>query len=363
VPDYEFDLALSYAGEDRIFVDRVANILRENGIRVFYDEFEVVNLWGLDLYTFLDDVYRIKSRYAVVFASEHYLRKMWTSHERQSAQARALQQKESYLLPVRLDNSEVPGLPPSIGYIDGSVRGPEVVAKLLIEKVGRSLATGSSRDEEPPLRGVPLTPDEKQRIISTRPRGWEYLLLAGGIWQSVQELEPKRLDHELRYARSTGRYVGHNEILGLSQQAIDQFTSLLAKMTNVSRRESQDWALGVPGEPGDPIRINHLTGRFAKVYEELLDWSAGIRGTTCPEECRRLLELIARFADEPVTKINEFAQRIVAAASQIPGHVASGTSEIPSIALELRFNGDNALMAEFSQELERVGQELERLGR
>lgn len=355
MPEYEFDVALSFAGEDRVFVDRVAKILRENGTRVFYDEFEVVNLWGLDLYTFLDDVYRRKSRYAVVFASENYARKMWTSHERQSVQARALQDKESYLLPVRLDNSDVPGLRPTIGYIDGSVRGPEAIAELIIAKIGGTAVTPAN--PEPPYQpqGVPLTPDEKQLIISTRPRGWEYLLLAGGIWQGVQELEPKRLDHELRYARSTDRYVSRDGILGFSQQAIDQFSSLVAKMMNVVRPESQVWALGAAGDPGDPTRINHLTKRFGTVYEELLDWAAGVRGTACPEECRELLELIARFADEPVWKINTFAHRIVVEASRIPGHVASGSDEVLAITLELRFDGDDELIAEFRRELDRLG--------
>nr|MDT0660008.1 TIR domain-containing protein [Micromonospora sp. DSM 115978] len=357
MPEFEFDVALSFAGEDRVFVDRVAKILRDNGTRVFYDEFEVLTLWGLDLYTVLDDVYRHKSRYAVVFASENYSRKMWTSHERRSAQARALQEKESYLLPVRLDNSLVPGLRPTIGYIDGSIRGPEEVAKLIIAKIGlpASADTGPAPEvTDATLQGVPLTPEEKQAIMSTRPRGWEYLLLAGGIWQGVQELVPKRLDHELRYARATDRYVNRDGVMAFSQQSIDQFTNLVGKIMNVVRKESQDWALGANGGPGDPTRINHLTKRFATAYEELLDWAADVRGTACPEECRRLLELIARFADEPVAKINEFAERIVVEASRIPAHVASGTDEVLSITLELRFDGDNALVAEFGRELERL---------
>jgi hypothetical protein len=355
MPEFEFDVALSFAGEDRVFVEQVANILRDNGTRVFYDEFEVLTLWGLDLYTFLDDVYRHKSRYAVVFASENYSRKMWTSHERRSAQARALQEKDSYLLPVRLDNSSVPGLRPTIGYIDGSIRGPEAVAKLIIAKIGSP--TPAPAPAEPPedrLLGVPLTPEEKQSIISTRPRGWEYLLLAGGIWQGVQELESKRLDHELRYARACDRYITRDGIRTFSQQAIDQFTNLVAKIMNVVRKESQDWALGAAGSPGDPTRINHLTKRFASAYEELLDWAADVRGTACPEECRRLLELIARFADEPVEKINEFARQIVAEAGRIPEHVASGTDEVLSITLELRFDGDPDLVAEFGRELDRL---------
>lgn len=36
----EFDIALSFAGEDRGYVDQVAHILRDRGIKVLYDLFE-----------------------------------------------------------------------------------------------------------------------------------------------------------------------------------------------------------------------------------------------------------------------------------------------------------------------------------
>jgi hypothetical protein len=95
--DAEYDVALSFAGEDRAYVERIARLLQQRGIRVFYDEFMTADLWGEDLYVLLDEVYRKKSRFAVIFASEHYARKSWTSHERQSAQARALDESRAYL--------------------------------------------------------------------------------------------------------------------------------------------------------------------------------------------------------------------------------------------------------------------------
>jgi hypothetical protein len=53
----EFDVALSFAGEDRSYVDQVANSLHRQGVKVFYDLFEEAELWGKDLYTHLIDVY------------------------------------------------------------------------------------------------------------------------------------------------------------------------------------------------------------------------------------------------------------------------------------------------------------------
>ena len=47
---YQYDVCLSFAGENRRYVDSVANELRGLGIRVFYDRYEQVELWGKDLY-------------------------------------------------------------------------------------------------------------------------------------------------------------------------------------------------------------------------------------------------------------------------------------------------------------------------
>jgi len=59
----DFDVALSFAGEDRAYVEEVASVLREMGLRVFYDKYETVSLWGKDLYTHLREIYFSRARY------------------------------------------------------------------------------------------------------------------------------------------------------------------------------------------------------------------------------------------------------------------------------------------------------------
>ena len=54
---FEYDICLSFAGEDRKYVAAVTDNLRAHGIRVFYDEYEEVALWGKDLYEHLHEVY------------------------------------------------------------------------------------------------------------------------------------------------------------------------------------------------------------------------------------------------------------------------------------------------------------------
>lgn len=76
-----YDVALSFAGEDRGYVGQVAYILKHWGIRTFYNKYEEANLWGKNLYTHLRDVYSTQAKFTILFVSKHYASKLWTSHE------------------------------------------------------------------------------------------------------------------------------------------------------------------------------------------------------------------------------------------------------------------------------------------
>jgi hypothetical protein len=132
----EFDVALSFAGEDRTYVEAVADVIRQMGLRVFYDKYEAISLWGKDLYTHLQEIYFNRARYTVIFISKHYKKKLWTNHERESAQARAFQEHKEYLLPVRFDNTQIPGILPTTGYINLNKISPENLAEMIKQKIG-----------------------------------------------------------------------------------------------------------------------------------------------------------------------------------------------------------------------------------
>ena len=109
---------MSFAGEDRHYANKLAKLLEAGGYSVFYDEFERAQLWGRDLYVHLSSVYKDQARYCVMFLSKHYTQKLWANHELKSAQARAFEESQEYILPVRLDDTEIPGILPTVGYLD-----------------------------------------------------------------------------------------------------------------------------------------------------------------------------------------------------------------------------------------------------
>lgn len=128
---FSYDIALSFASEQRDYVEKVASILTKEGIKVFYDKFEESSLWGKDLYEHLDDVYRKKSKYCIIFISKEYSNKIWTNHERKSAQERAFRENAEYILPVRFDDTEIPGVRSTIGYMDARKKNPEELANII----------------------------------------------------------------------------------------------------------------------------------------------------------------------------------------------------------------------------------------
>jgi len=138
-----YEVVLSFAGEDRDYVFAVAEILRENEIQLFYDNYEEVYLWGKNLVEHLHKVYSSSARYCVMFISKHYADKVWPTHERRSAFEKAIESKEEYILPGRFDDTEIPGLHKHIVYVDLRKKTPEELATLIMQKLGRPMQVPS----------------------------------------------------------------------------------------------------------------------------------------------------------------------------------------------------------------------------
>jgi hypothetical protein len=137
-PVEKYDVALSFAGEDRDYVEAVAEGLKNHGVSVFYDKFETAGLWGKNLVDHLAEVYKNRSRYVVMFISKAYVEKVWTTHERQHAQERALVAKDEYILPARFDDTEVPGMTSTVGYVSLRDLPPDRLVELILTKLGRA---------------------------------------------------------------------------------------------------------------------------------------------------------------------------------------------------------------------------------
>lgn len=133
---YAYDVAISFAGTERALAEKLAERVRAADFEVYYDDFSPAHMWGKDLIVYFDDIYRRKSRYCVIFISKEYVERVWTNHERRSAQARALQERgREYILPVQVDTTELPGMPPTVHRLQLKEHSIERIADLLIQRL------------------------------------------------------------------------------------------------------------------------------------------------------------------------------------------------------------------------------------
>src|ERR1700734_1366341 len=128
-PVYEFDAALSFAGEDRRHASKLARALTAKGYKVFYDRDFCGQLWGKGQHEY-EQIYGPRSRFVIPFVSENYTRKEWTRFEFESAKREARNRDGDFLLPVRIDNARLFGLTDDVNYLRlGDLSIGEIVAE------------------------------------------------------------------------------------------------------------------------------------------------------------------------------------------------------------------------------------------
>lgn len=133
---YSYDLALSFAGEQRPHALRLAELLHAAHYRVFYDEWEAYKYLGQSLTIRLTAIYQDESRYCVILASDAYVEREWPRHELQCALSRHVEGRSGYILPIRFDDTPLPGLPRDTAYLDARKKSIEYIADELKKRLG-----------------------------------------------------------------------------------------------------------------------------------------------------------------------------------------------------------------------------------
>ena len=202
----EYDVALSFAGEDRKYAEELAELLDTNGYSCFYDGNELPNLWGKNLYNYLSSVYKNDARYCVMFLSKYYQQKLWANHERQHAQARAFKENREYILPVRLDDTEIPGITPTIGYLDLREMTIKQVYEALDKKLSEATPKTDATDQTTPSVEV----DTNEYVLLMSEDGKLYFIpFQNAHWDSTEislELIPESPE-ETAFLRTLRRHI------------------------------------------------------------------------------------------------------------------------------------------------------------
>lgn len=130
----DYDIAISYASQQRYYVGTVAELLKNKGIKVFYAPFEEIDMWGRDMEKYLSDTYFSKAKICLMFISKEYAASKWCQLESKNAFAR--QKKQNlYILPVRFDGTELPNLSPDIHYFEVAKNPAHILTEKIVKKL------------------------------------------------------------------------------------------------------------------------------------------------------------------------------------------------------------------------------------
>lgn len=328
---HDFDIAVTFAGEDREFVNQVVGLVKAQGLTVFYDEDAKVEMWGEDLTEYFPDVYERRARFAVMFVSAHYAAKEWTRLERRSVLVRAMQSPTPYLLPVRLDSTELPGVRSTISYLEAHVEGASGIADAVLSKLGSSRAVGTRR-----FNGrVPRTPAEAAILIGERPPGWEYLLFSYWLASGMEQRQNAYNDHRFGFALG-GETIESDALMAYANGQLGRMISVTEMFESLLLGPAQVTAMGEPGEPGDPDLIEHLASRMLLIYDDLLAWAYRQRAaSSLSEEGRAMLRALADYANQPVESIRAMIFELRNQMDDLPRKLESG--ERIEVLLEVKF--------------------------
>ncbi|MGW6935813.1 toll/interleukin-1 receptor domain-containing protein [Lentzea sp. NPDC054927] len=342
--EYEFDVALSCAEEDREQALSVLQRLKNLDVEVFYDKEREGEWWGLDLVEYFSEAYTRRARYVLVFTSQHYVDK-WARLQRRITLARALEQHTEYLLPIRIDDTEVPGIPTTIGYLDLRVHTPDVIANAVVQKLAQHRADFTAT--------TPITPQSVAALVREKPRGWEYLLYVTVVSQGLGELESKYWEHFLRYAPRNGAVEHGNGIMLIRDRNVLLSEIIKVAVDTVFTAGTQEAAFGEPGVPGDPDRIVHLGELFVRTFDEILEWARGIHGTSYALDPARVAARIqAQFADQQLRAMHAVAQDLRMVADTLVERLTAG--EQINMTVPLVFEVDPELERKFKTALDKL---------
>lgn len=201
----------------------MASLLKSGGYSVFYDRDEPAELWGKDLYTHFSSVYKDQAEYCVMFLSECYTQKLWTSHELQSAQARAFEENREYILPIRLDDTEVPGILKTIGFLDVRSMTIKQIYEILVKKL--SAPTSQSIPTNISLLAASEINNDEFVLLHPINRGPYFIPYKNAAWSSSEvslELLPESGEENslLRSLRDSlsGDFIHTQETLAFALQ-------------------------------------------------------------------------------------------------------------------------------------------------
>ena len=132
-----FKVALSFAGENRLYVLKVAECLAKALGResILYDAWYKAEFTRPNLDTYLQKLYHAETNLLVPFLCVDYENKDWCNLEWRVIKDLIKQRKDDCIMPMRFDDVQIPGLFDTDGFLDLNNHQPEEVADFILQRL------------------------------------------------------------------------------------------------------------------------------------------------------------------------------------------------------------------------------------
>ena len=281
-PGWQWDVALSFAGAQRDYVEQVAQELKARRVRCFYDADEQIELWGKYLADELPAIYGEQAAAVVMFVSAEYAAREWTRVERRAALARAVRERREYVLPARFDDTPLPGLPSDMITVDLRTQTPQQFATMIAGKLAALAASAPAEAGDLGRSARPARPTGAMRVSEADPRrlGVHAAISMPGVPEEVPpEYVPRDVDAvesgirpRVAAAAERGGFVllvGGSSV-GKTRCAVEAVKALLP-----------DWWLVHPAGPGEVAALTAAPPTRTVVWlDELQRYLDGEHGLT-----------------------------------------------------------------------------------
>jgi hypothetical protein len=205
-----------------------------------------------------------------------------------------------------------------------------------------------------PIQRVPRDDSGRLDLLALRPRLWEYLLFGNALYRARAVHEARWRDHQLGYTLQVGPVIKAKQIPSVMSERFSHVSAIAENLEAVVSPAAQVRAFGEPGEPGDPVLIEHMASRLIDIYALLLSWVEETRSLRVPEWAERLKELVIAYAAQPIQRTHAFVDEFIAQLEHAISNLVNGKSDYEEISIRLGFEVPDDITQEYKKELKRI---------
>jgi hypothetical protein len=202
---------------------------------------------------------------------------------------------------------------------------------------------------------VPTDVSGRMELLAVRPMLWEFLLFGTVLHAGIERTETKWRDYHLGYSMNIGPVVIKDELLATFNEKLSRSSFVVSNLSKILSQPAQEAAFGLPGLPGDANLIEHMANRLIDLYEQLLDWTDGIRSLRVPGgPAEDLREAAVAFVSQPIAECRAFVPRFIASIEEVLIRLKGGEEKPIHIAMELTFKVSDDVPKQYKALLRRA---------